>query len=81
MHIGQLIRSELDKHPKNHTVAWLASQLHCDRRNVYDIFSRAYIDTELLMRISIILEHDFFEDLSEMFDRKKGEDKDGSRGE
>lgn len=67
MHIGRLIKEELDRHPKRHTAVWLASQLHCDRRNVYDIFSRAYIDTGLLMQISIILGHDFFADLSSYF--------------
>lgn len=64
LHIGKLIRAELDRHPKAHTVTWFAAQLHCDRRNVYDIFTRADIDTHLLKRICAILEHDFFSDIS-----------------
>jgi AraC-like DNA-binding protein len=63
-HIGNMIKAELDRHPKAHTVTWFAAQLHCDRTNVYDIFRRQTIDSNLLMRISQILNHDFFLDLS-----------------
>lgn len=63
-HVGNMIKAELDRHPKAHTVTWFAAQLHCDRTNVYDIFRRQSIDTELLTRISKILGHDFFLDLS-----------------
>ena len=64
MHIGKLIKEVFDRQPKGCTAAWLASRLNCDRRNIYNIFSRAYIDTDTLMRISIALDHDFFLDLS-----------------
>lgn len=65
LHIGKLIRDELNRHPRHHTVTWFAAQLHCNRRNVYDIFNRPDIDTHLLRRICIVLGHDFFRDLSE----------------
>lgn len=65
IHIGQMIRAELDRHPKQHTVTWFAGRLNCNRRNVYDIFSRPDIDTNLLRRICAVLEHDFFRDISE----------------
>ncbi len=42
------------------TVPWLARQICCERRNVYKIYARASIDTELLLRISKALNHDFF---------------------
>lgn len=35
------------------------------RTNAYKILKRNTIDIDLLQRISIILEHDFFKDLSE----------------
>jgi hypothetical protein len=35
------------------------------RPNVYKIFAKASIDTSLLWRISHILKHDFFQELSE----------------
>lgn len=56
--IGQLIEKELRRQER--TVTWLARKINCDRRNVYNVFERTYIDTELLLRISIVLQTDFF---------------------
>ena len=56
--IGREIEAELRRLERS--VAWFSRKLHCDRRNVYDIFSREYIDTGLLYRISTILGKDFF---------------------
>jgi DNA invertase Pin-like site-specific DNA recombinase len=56
--IGTTIQQELKNQER--TVSWLARKLDCDRTNVYNIFRRQDIDTELLMRISIILHRDFF---------------------
>lgn len=67
MHIGKRIREIFDQKPKSCTVKWLASQLHCDRRNIYRIFLKDNIDIQLLKRISEALEHDFFADLSEFY--------------
>ena len=58
IHIGHAIRTELLRQER--TVTWLAQKLNCDRRNVYNIFSRRFIDTELLFRICQILHTDFF---------------------
>lgn len=58
IHIGQLIEAELRRQER--TVAWFARNLPCERTNVYDIFKRRSIDTELLLRISRLLQHDFF---------------------
>ena len=65
LHIGQMVEAELRRQER--TVSWLARQLCCDRRNVYDIFSRPSIDTTLLLRISSALRHDFFADISRLF--------------
>ena len=58
MHIGQLIKQEMDKQGK--TVSWLARELSYCRTNVYNIYDKKSIDTDLLLRISILLKHDFF---------------------
>lgn len=58
IHIGQLIEAEL--HRQERSVAWFAKKLYCDRTNVYHIFKRQSLDTELLLRISLLLDHDFF---------------------
>lgn len=67
VHIGELIKREFDKLPRSCTVTWFARHLHCDRTNIYDIFSRQSIDTALLMRISCTLNHNFFDDYSRQF--------------
>lgn len=58
IHIGQIIETEL--HRQERSVTWFANKLYCDRTNVYSIFKRKSIDTELLLRISLILHHNFF---------------------
>ena len=51
---------------------WLAEQLKCERTNVYDIFRRNDINVNLLTSISVILEYDFFAELSsETFGKEK----------
>ena len=45
-------------------VTWFAAQLNCDRRNIYDIFQRPTIDTQLLAQISLVLNHNFFQDIA-----------------
>lgn len=58
-HIGQMIKGVLKS--RHLSGAWLALQLGCDRTNIYKMFKKSTIDTQLLLKISIILEHDFFE--------------------
>ena len=62
IHVGQLIENTLRN--QGRTVTWFAAQLCCTRPNVYKIFSKESIDTYLLWRISCILQHNFFHDLS-----------------
>lgn len=52
-------------------VTRLAERLNCDRRNVYDIFQRPTIDTQLLIQISLILNHNFYEDLAEAVETER----------
>jgi len=58
MHIGEAIRKELERQGK--TVVWFAGQLSYTRANIYKIFEKSSIDTELLYRISTVLNMDFF---------------------
>ena len=58
IHIGNLIETELRRQERS--VSWFARKLCCERTNVYSIFKRQSIDTDLLLRISQILHHDFF---------------------
>ncbi len=61
--IGVLIKQILKKRKK--TVVWFAEELSCSRTNVYKIFAKQSIDTYDLLRISKILDYDFFEIYSE----------------
>lgn len=58
IHIGEAIRDELLRQERG--ITWFARKLYCDRSNVYDIFRRKSIDTELLLRISVVLNFNFF---------------------
>ena len=70
MNIGKRIEEILRRQGKS--AAWLATQIPCERTNVYNIFRRKSLDVRLLMKISQILEYDFFKDLSEeAFPKKK----------
>ena len=62
MNVGKAILTELKRQGK--TGKWLATQIPCERTNVYKIFKRHDIDTDLLQRLCITLNHDFFIDLS-----------------
>lgn len=58
IHIGKLIEEEL--HNQERSVTWFAGKLCCDRTNIYKIFRKQNIDTDQLLRISQILNKDFF---------------------
>ncbi len=61
--IGLLIKDELTAQERS--VAWFARKLCLDRSNVYRLFQKNSIDTSLLMRISLVLNKDFFSLLSD----------------
>ena len=67
-YIGGLIKKTLDKDGRS--AKWLAEKIHCKRRNVYDIYNRASIDTAQLLRISLALKTDFFVFFSEIYKKK-----------
>lgn len=68
IHIGQLIKDELDRQER--TPTWLARKINCERPNVYYIFSQKSINTDLLTRISIALNTDFFQHYSKIIATK-----------
>ena len=67
MHIGQRIKEVLEQRHK--PVTWLAKEINCERTNVYNIFARKDINTGLLTKLGIILEHNFFKELSDEFSK------------
>lgn len=69
IHIGKLIQEELKRQGRR--IDWFASQLCCDRSNIYKLYKRRSLDTDLLLHISEILEFDFFEVYSQNAKWKK----------
>ncbi len=63
MHIGNHIREILKE--RGHSVVWLARQLSYSRTNIYKLFDKSTIDTGVLLRISVVLQYDFFTDYSD----------------
>ena len=66
MHVGHMVESELRR--QRRSVAWLASQLFCDRTNAYKLLKRRNIDIEQLIRIPCILNHNFLGDIAVVVD-------------
>lgn len=60
--IGLLIEDEVRRQKLG--ITEFAKSINKSRGDAYDIFNRNDIDIELLRRISIVLKHNFFEDLS-----------------
>lgn len=70
--IGTMIKEELERQERS--VSWLARKFSCDRSNVYRLFQKHSIDTALLQRLSVILNRDFFSELSMNFQNRKGKE-------
>ncbi len=68
IHIGGLIKAELYR--QGRSIGWFARNLYCDRTNVYDIFKRQSLDTALLLRISSLLQKDFFQAYSALLEEE-----------
>ena len=58
VHIGNEIKKVFDE--TEHSISWFAKKLNFDRSNIYSIFNRKSIDTDLLLKISEILHFNFF---------------------
>ena len=65
LHVAQMIRDELAD--QGRTVVWLAKKLGVGRTNLYYLFSNGSISVELLLRISFHLEHNFLQDVADMY--------------
>ena len=63
IHIGKIIEEEMLRQERS--PAWLARKINCARPNIYYIFRQESINTDLLLRISKALNHNFFRYYSE----------------
>lgn len=65
LHIGDLIKEELFK--QGRSITWLSTQVNCTRENLYKVFRRPWIYTDLLFDICHALNYDFFKECSEYY--------------
>lgn len=63
IHIGNSIKAELKR--QDRSIAWLARQVYCDRGNMSRILSNKYVDIQILRRISLCLNYNFYKELYE----------------
>ena len=66
LRMGQSVHDELKR--QGRSVSWLARQLCMERTSLYYTFRQSSINTELLLRISCCLEHNFFKDVSDAYE-------------
>ncbi len=58
IHIGHLIQAQLKADKRS--VGWLAREIGCTRNNVYKIFNKASLDSDLVFRVSKAMQFNFF---------------------
>ena len=58
VHIGKTIKKRLKE--RNISIADFSALLHTDKSNVYRLFQKKDINTEMLIRISNLLNYNFF---------------------
>lgn len=65
MHVGHIVKRVLDE--KRISVREFAEMANSERTNMYRILNRESLDVSVLERYSRILDHNFFDDLSEEY--------------
>ena len=58
IHIGRIIQAKMKADGRS--ARWFARKLNCTVANVYKIYEKPTINTDLLLRISYILQINFF---------------------
>ena len=67
--IGKLIHKKLTE--ERRSAAWLAEKISCNRSTVYKIFQKSIIDTGLLLKISLVLNFNFFNYYTNIFNESQ----------
>jgi len=62
IHIGNMVKAELNR--QDLSISWLARQVCCDASNLNKQLRKPSIHTDLLIRISNVLRHNFFFDIA-----------------
>ncbi|MBO5455174.1 MAG: hypothetical protein J6A20_01515 [Muribaculaceae bacterium] len=70
--LGDLIEAEVRK--QQYQIKDFADKINTTRDNLYKIFGRSSLDTDLLKRISLALGHNYFRDIADDMDLIYGEE-------
>lgn len=70
IHIGSLIEAQLKRDERS--VSWLARQIPCTRNHVYKILHKPSLDCALLLRISKVMQFNFFQYYTQMVSKDLG---------
>jgi len=65
LHIGKMICEQLEQ--EGRSKKWLAQKICYEYSSFCKIVKKQFIDTELLLRISLVLQYDFFAHISNYF--------------
>ena len=65
IHIGQLIQTQLKADQRS--ASWLAREIGCTRNHLYKVFRKPSLDGELLLRISLAMNFNFFQYYTAVF--------------
>ena len=61
VHIGSIIEQKVKE--SSMSIKEFADKINCERSNVYHIYKQKSIDSELLIRISEVLNFDFYNEI------------------
>ena len=59
LHIGHLIKAQLKVDQRS--ASWLAREIGCTRNHVYKIFNKPSLEGNLILKISIVMNFNFFQ--------------------
>ncbi len=59
IHIGHLIQAQLKADKRS--VGWLSREIGCSRNHLYKVFRKPSLEGELLLRISLAMNFNFFQ--------------------
>ena len=69
LHIGKLIQKKLKD--EGRTTSWFARKMRCTPSSIHKICQKPHIHSELLLRISLVLDCDFFAYYSDFIVKSK----------
>lgn len=70
--LGEKIKNLIKE--KGYTVTEFAQKVNCSRRTLYEIFKKDSIEVDLLMRISKVLNYNFFNELNNEYQKEIGKE-------